>query len=1010
MEPKRFFLSCLFCFFIVLFGRQVKAQPGALKGKVTSESGAPIDGASIVNKTTGKGIATNDAGNFSITASSKDVLVISATGYVTREIAAGGQSNLTVLLKSSDKELGEVVVVGYGTRQKRSITGSVSSVKAEDLKATPIANLAQGLQGRVSGLDMRQNSGTPGGNISIRIRGVNSINGTSEPLYVIDGIQISGTSGINAANPLSQINPSDIESLEVLKDASATAIYGARGANGVIMITTKRGREGITRVTYESYVGQQETTKKMAVLNATEFGQLENDIYNPAVIYADPKTLGQGVNYQDLIFRKATIQNHQLSVTGGNDKTQIALGANYYSQDGVIRNSDYKRYAFRTNLDHKISEVFKVGTSLYYTVTKEHRINAGGTDVDVQSARGGILGKAVAAPPTLQPFKANGSVYPFADQLSGRYKEVVSPLNDLNIKNLYTTNRLLGNVYVAVNIAKGLTYRASFNADIANTLGEYYLPRSIIDSNSLANPNALNGSASNINSNGITLLHESILNYKTSFSEQHTLDITAVYGTQSTINQSNTQSGSGFGNDFTQNNAISNATTSTVVSSKNKSTLDSYLGRISYGFRNKYFVDATARVDGSSVFGANNKYGFFPAVSAGWRIIEETFMKTQTFISDLKLRASYGITGNAGSIGPYNSLATVSGQGYDYNFNNTYTVGINPAGIPNPDLKWEKSSQVDIGLDISLLGNRINLVADYYNKTTNNLLFTKSIPISSGYSTLTGNYGSLENKGIELSANARILTGTVKWDVSGNITFNKNKVLALDGVQDEISRSSYSILKVGYPLGVYKTYLFNGISQTGEALLPGYDARTGGYKVKDVNADGKIDANDLVIVGNAQPAYFFGFSTSVRYKKFDVSGFVQGVQGSKLFNAFRYTFENPVGQQNVLKGLATRWSPTNSSNDFVKGFQGGRLPLSDRWVENNSYIRLKNISLGYTFPAYKFVSGIRVYVSANNLFTVTKYTGWDPESNSYGSSNTLFFDNGTYPAAKSYLIGLQANF
>ena len=1010
MKSVKLLVPLLIPFLFLLGTLSVQAQTVAVKGRVLAENGTPVESASVVGKNSGKGTATNGSGNFTLTIPLNEVLVFSAAGFVSQELRPSGLAPLSVTLKAADRELGEVVVVGYGTRQKKAITGSVSSVKAEDLKATPIANLAQGLQGRVPGLDMRQNSGTPGGNISIRIRGVNSINGTSEPLYVIDGIQISGTSGINAANPLSQINPSDIESLEVLKDASATAIYGARGANGVVLITTKRGREGATRVSYEGYFGQQETTKKMEVLNATRFAQLENDIYSPSVIYADPKSVGEGVYYQDLIFRKANIQNHQLSVTGGNNKTQVALGANYYNQEGIIRNSSYKRYALRTNIDHKISEVFKVGTSLYYTVTNENRVNAGGADVDVQSARGGILGKAVAAPPTLQPYKANGALYPFADQLSGRYKEVVNPLNDLAIKNYYSTNRLLANAYVAVNILKGLTYRASFNADIAGSLGEYYSPRTIVDSNSLANPNALNGTAYNQNFMNRTLLHESILNYKTAIAADHTLDITAVYGTQSAISQSNSQTGSGFGNDFTQNNAISNATTYSVASSKSKSTLDSYLGRVSYGFKNKYFLDATARLDGSSVFGANNKWGFFPAVSGAWRVIEEGFMKNQHVVSDLKLRASYGITGNAGSIGPYNSLTTVSGQGYDYSFNNTYTVGINPTGIPNPDLKWEKSAQTDIGLDLSLLNSRINLVADYYYKRTENLLFTKSIPLSSGYATITGNYASLENKGVELGANARILTGAVKWDASANITFNKNKVLALDGIQNEIARSSYSILKTGYPLGVYKTYLFAGISQTGEALLPGYDARTGGYKVKDVNGDNKIDASDLVITGNAQPKYFFGFSTSLRYRNFDLSGFLQGVQGSRLFNAFRYTFENPVGQQNVLAGLANRWSPTNAGNEFVKGFQGGRLPLSDRWVEDNSYMRLKNVSLGYTFPRYKFVSGVRVYVSANNLLTVTKYTGWDPESNSFGSSNTLFFDNGTYPAAKSFVAGIQANF
>jgi outer membrane receptor protein involved in Fe transport len=391
-------------------------------------------------------------------------------------------------------------------------------------------------------------------------------------------------------------------------------------------------------------------------------------------------------------------------------------------------------------------------------------------------------------------------------------------------------------------------------------------------------------------------------------------------------------------------------------------------------------------------------------------------MKPLNFVSDLKLRASYGVTGNAAAIGPYASLATVAGQTQpflqtlNYSFNHDLLIGIAPTGIPNPDLRWEKSTQYNIGVDIALFRDRLNLVADYYNKRTDDLLFTKAVPLSSGYTSITGNYGSIENKGLELALTGRILTGRFKWDASGNITFNKNKVIELDGIQQEIARSSYSVLKVGEPMGVFKTYLANGITQTGEPLLPGYDARVGGYKVKDVNGDGKISADDQVIVGNAQPDYFFGFSTSLRYDRFDLSTFIQGVQGSRIFNAFRYTFENPLGQGNVLKGLANRWSATNPSNEFVRGFQGGRLPLTERWVEDNSFVRVRNITLGYTIPSFKWVKGVRLYVSGNNLFTFTDYQGWDPESNTFSSSNTLFYDNGTYPAAKSYVFGVQANF
>lgn len=1017
MNQNYYLKSCFVLLLCFSFYIKVNAQSNfQVQGTVVGEDNSPIPGVTIMEKGISKATSSDANGKYSINISdSQGVLVFSFIGYVKKEVAVNGRSTVNVSLEPDVKSLDEVVVVGYGTRQKKSITGSVASVKAAELQATPVANVAQGLQGRVAGLDMRQNSGLPGGNISIKIRGTNSINGISEPLYIIDGLQISAGSGINVANPLSQINPSDIESVEILKDASATAIYGARAANGVILITTKRGKDGVTKVSYDSYFGQQEVTKRMEVLNASQFAQLENEIYAPNLVYADPSLYGAGVNWQDMVFRKANIQNHQLSVTGGNDKTQVALGLNYYDQDGVIRNSDYKRYAFRVNLDHRLSNRFKVGSSLYYTVNNENRIQAGGTNVDVSAARGGLLGMAVGAPPTLQPYREDGSVFPFPDQYDGRYKEISNPIAALAVKNYNTINRFLGNAYLEIDIIKGLNYRAVFNADLTSGLNEVYSPRSIVDANSLSNPLIPSGSAGNYSVYNRSLLHESILTYKTMFHQDHSLNITAVFGSQTDISQSNNQTARGFGNDINQNWATQGAAIMTTSSAKSRSDLDSYMGRIAYGYKDRYFIDLTSRIDGSSRFGENHKYGFFPAVSAAWRIIEEDFMEPLTFFNDFKLRASYGVTGNAAAIGPYQSLATVStgtnsGLPYNYIFNNQIISGVYPDRIPNADLRWEKSTQYDIGLDMAFFSNRLTIVTDYYNKRTNDLLFTKSIPLSSGYGAIQGNYGSLENKGIELAITGKILNGPLKWDVSGNITFNKNKVLTLDGTQNEIARSSFSILKVGEPLGVYRTYLSDGINQTGEPILPGYDGKTGGYKVKDINADGKINSDDLVITGNAQPKYFFGFSTSLAYHNFDLSGFLQGVQGSKLFNAFRYTFENPLGQSNVLAGLADRWSATNPSNDFVKGNQGGRLPLTDRYVEDNSYLRLKNITLGYTIHKYKFINSVRAYIAGNNLFTSTKYEGWDPESNSYGSSNDYFFDNGTYPAAKSFVFGIQANF
>ncbi len=995
--------------FLMLFPLCCIAQDISVKGRVTDGNGAAIPGTTVALKNSTKGTTADSDGNYTIIVGPGATLVFSAIGYQKQEVAINRRTLVNVSLITDDKSLEEVVVVGYGTQRRIETTGAIASVKAADLLQTPVANVAQGLQARVAGVQITQNSGAPGGNVSVRIRGTNSINGTSEPLYVIDGIQIGNTGGINEVSPLSQINPNDIESIEVLKDASSTAVYGARGANGVVLITTKRGKEGVTRVSYDGYAGVQQVNKTIDVLNARQFAQLENEVYKRA-IYADPASVGEGTNWQNLIFRQAPIQSHQLSVSGGNQKTQLALSLNYFNQDGIIKNSNFTRYSLRSNIDHTLSERVRIGTSLYYGYTTSNGVNAGGTGSDILVTRGGVLGAAVAAPPTLVPYRADGSVFPFQDQMNGQYQEVSNPLNQIIPVNRRSNQRFLVNAYADFTLFKGFTYRPSFNADLGTTLAEFYAPLSLLSQSQLASGG---GTADNNSIYSRTLLHESIFTYRTRLADRHTLTATAVLATQTNVNQNYQQAASNFPNDVTENNSVGLAVNRSINSYKSKARLDSYLGRINYGYKDRYFLDLTARVDGASRFGENNKYGFFPAVAGAWRIVEEPFMKGLPVFSDLKLRGSWGITGNAGAIEPYQSLATVSASGLNYNYNHTPVTGINPAAIPNPDLKWERSTQLDIGLDVSLFNNRLSLVADYYNKRTDDLLFQKVLPMSSGYTALTGNFGSIRNQGVELAINGRILPGggrSLQWDASANVTFNQNRVLSLDGVLDELPRSAYALLKVGYPMGLYRTYLFDGISQTGETIVPGYDGRVGGHKVKDLNGDGTITAADQVNVGDAQPNYIFGVSSALRFRGFDLNLFVQGVQGNKLMNLFRYTFETALGQQNVLAGLANRWSPTNPNNEYASGFQGGRLPLSDRYVEDASFVRLKNISLGYTLPKIKGISQVRVYVSANNALTFTKYSGFDPEVNNFGNSNTQFIDNGGYPIARSYLGGLQVTF
>lgn len=982
-----------------------------ITGVVNDEKGMPIPGVSVVLKSTRKGNQTDSNGNFKLVdVPANATLVFSFVGYVTKEIATNGKTLLNVSLSPDSKSLNDVVVVGYGTQRRAATTGAIASVKADELTQTPIANVAQGLQSRVSGVQITQNSAAPGGNISVRIRGINSINGTSEPLYVIDGIQVVNSGGITDISPLSTINPEDIESIDVLKDASSTAIYGSRGANGVVLITTKRGKSGSTRVAFDSYYGSQKVSKTLKLLNAAQFAQSDNEVYN-RTIYADPQSLAEGTDWQSLIFRTAPIQSHQLSITGGDEKTQFVISGNYTGQDGIVISSDFKRYSLRTNLDHKISKTFKVGTSLFSSYSINNSVPYGSTSQDGPAFTSSLMGAALAAPPTLLPYREDGSLFPFALQSGGVNAEVVNPLGLASILNQTDVKRTLANVYGEANILPGLTYRASFSTDLQSSLNNYYSPRSIVNPLTV---NVTSGGASKANSNSTLLLHESILTYDKRFHEDHSLKITGVFASQSNQFNSNTANANGFGNDVTYNEALQLGLVQSVSSNRTAYRIDSYLGRINYGYKDRYFLDLTARQDGSSVFGTSHKYGFFPAVAAAWRIIEEPFMKTQKFFNDLKLRVSYGKTGNAGAISPYQSLSLVGTNGNNnYEFNRAYNLGIAALGISNPDLRWEQSLQADAGLDLAILNNKVTLIVDVYNKKTTGLIYNQLLPLSSGYSSVLGNFASIQNRGIELAASARLFSGVFKWSVNGNISVNRNKVLSIVGGVNETFISSYSVIKVGEPLGVFKTYEFDGIYQTGEPVLPGSGSRTGATKVRDVNGDGVISSADQVISGNPNPKFIYGFSSNMSYKSFDLSAFFAGTEGNKIYNLSRYNFENPSGGKNSFAGVANRWTPTNPSNEFVstQGNQGSRLPISDRFLEDGSFLRLKNVTLGYKLPPIKSIYSLRVYVSGNNLFTITKYTGYDPEVNSFGGSNTVLgVDNIVYPQSKSFLFGVQLAF
>lgn len=1026
-STKRFVpqtISWLVCLLLLLSlpALAQQTQSVTVSGLVTStETNQAIPGANVVIKNTQQGTTTNANGEFTLSAPAGSlVLIISSIGHQTQEVPVTGQSKLTISLQPDDRSLNEVIVVGYGTVKKSDLTGSVSSVKAAELRQTPIANFVQGLQARASGVQVTQNSGAPGGSISVRIRGNSSISGSSEPLYVVDGFPIAGGdnpvagggSGLGADNGnrlsvLSTLNPNDIESMEVLKDASATAIYGTRGANGVVLITTKRGKAGKTRVSYDGYYGQQQIRKTLDVMNATQYAQLQNELTGQA-LFPNPTQLGEGTDWQSLIFRKAPMQSHQLSVSGGNERSQFALSMNYFDQDGIIINSNFKRGSIRVNLDNAVSKNFKIGTSLTYT----YSVNNGAVTATLGDGgpAGGIVLSALTTPPVLNPYNADGTPTLY----TGLYVDANNPVALASeVLNRNTTRRLLGNIFADWTIAEGFTYRASFGGDLVTDTRDSYVTRYVRAGS------VVGGIGGKGNANTNTILHESLLNYHRLLGA-HDLTLTGVFSTQGQMQTADAITGQQFPNDLVLNNNLSQASIITIGSNKQAWRLDSYTGRINYNYKSRYLLTLTGRVDGSSRFGANNKYGFFPSVAGAWRLSEEPFMQGQQVLSDLKLRGSYGLTGNA-DIPLYNSLSRLNSVG-NYNFNNVRTIGIAAANISNPDLKWEKSAQADIGLDFGLFNNRVQVTADVYYKKTTDLLLSRTIPLSSGFGSIFGNYGSVENKGIEVTINAGVLNGRLKWDISGNVSANRNKLTLIDGVRTEIvpgggdgsvgAFTNNSILRVGAPIGSFYGYNFDGIYQTGDNIPTG--RVPGNIRYRDLNGDNVISGADQTIIGNPNPSYIFGINNNLKYKGFDLSLFVQGVQGNQIFNVARLRLEGGASVSNQYATLVDRWTPTNPSNRYPKAVTGQRVNQSDSHIEDGSFIRFKNITLGYTLPAtgkLAWLANSRVYVSANNFATLTNYSGYDPEVNTAGQNNlNLGVDNIGFPVPKSFIAGLQLNF
>jgi TonB-linked SusC/RagA family outer membrane protein len=993
-----------------------------ITGRVTSETGEALPGVSVVVKGTSRGTTTDVQGRYQLSIPEEaTALVYSFVGYVSQEQLVKNRSVIDIQLVPDTKSLNEVVVVGYGQVRKSDLTGAVATVPVEEIRKVAVTSLDQALQGRAAGVQITQNSGAPGGSTSIRIRGGNSIQGDNEPLYVIDGIPFKndGASSGSSFNVLSTLNPSDIESISVLKDASSTAIYGSRGANGVVIITTKRGKAGKSTITFDTYYGIQSVRRKYPVLNGREYAQFVNDantnegrpvVYTPAQIDA----FGEGTHWQDEIFRQAPISNYQLSISGGDEKTQYAIAGGYFKQNGVIVNSDFDRYSFRINLDRKLTSKIKIGNSLTVnrTVTNQAR-----SDGDLGSA-GLVTMAALQFPPILPVRNADGSYLLTNPALAFTADNPVALARDN--KNRNTAYRIFGSIFGDYQIIDGLSLRVSLGIDGILQKQDSYLPRSV--SSGLAQ----GGSAAIFNSQAITWLNENLLTYTRTFNNDHNVSALIGYTQQASRTESNRAQARNFVNDnLGSSNLASGSVPLTPESSIGTWGLQSYLARLNYGYKDKYLLTASFRTDGSSRFGANNRFGYFPSAALAWRVSEEAFLKNNSVVSDLKIRMTYGTTGNQDGIGNYPSYSLLGTQ--NYVFGNTVSTGLGPNQIANPDLSWETTSQADVGVDVGFLNDRITLTADAYLKRTKDLLLNVTVPSTSGFSSAIKNLGKVENKGIELSISSRNLVGAFKWNTDFNFALNRNKVLDIGGAPQIFAGNvanigqglNSGIIRVGEPLGSFFGYVTDGLYQTTDELTALADPqarRPGDRKYADLNGDKKIDDNDRTIIGRSQPKFIGGISNTFSYKGLELTAFFQGVYGNSILNANRYELEYLNATTNQSRDMLNRWTPTNTNTDIPRASTTRPANrVSTRQIEDGSYLRLKNIQLAYNLPASVLkglkIQSVRVYATAQNYLTWTNYSGYDPEVNRFGQdSRSQGFDYASYPAAKTLLFGLNVGF
>jgi TonB-linked SusC/RagA family outer membrane protein len=1025
------------------------AQSIAIKGKVIDNKGIALPGASVKIKGTSNGILTNGNGDYAITVPNNNaVLVFSFISYQTEERVVGTNKLINVTLQDNAVSLNDVVVVGYGETKRKLLSTAVSSVNARQLEDRLVATPGEALVGQVSGVQVSQALGDPGAAPVINIRGLGSIGAGNNPLFVVDGYPL------NSADDFNNINPADIETIQVLKDAAAAAIYGSRGGNGIIIVTTKRGKAGTTKFNFTSNTGFANVSKKVAVLNKDQYIDYVKDAFANSgktlpAIYNDPSVL-PNTDWQNQIFRRGWTQSYALSASGGTDKVTFNVTGSYYKQTGIIKGTDFNRYNLRASMDAQLSKKLKFNFNVApsYAINDQTATGGGLNNALINgigvnpSGVGGTVISALLQPPIIPVRQPNGDYSNATALLSGAGQTFSgNPYNPVAVLDLYkdrtTTGRMLANTGLEYQIIKGLRFKSTFGFEAIINNRNWFVPSTLQSDNAptanINNPLLSNVRARVTQGTNYNYVSENTLNYNTRFGKNHSLTLLAGYSFQKNTYTESSQSGQ---SGTTTNSIVQNPNDAGIILGTYANTanaLISTFGRADYNYKDKYILSGSLRSDGSSRFGLNKQYATFPAVSAAWRVGEESFMKNVPAISELKLRGSYGVSGN-NNIGDYNSQSYATQVNYVFGTGNASPVfGFSPSSLANTDLTWETNKQTDIAIEIGLLSDRIYFSADAYHRVTSNLLLSRGVPAIYGFATsIFTNIGSVENNGLEFSIKTVNLKNKFKWSTDANISFNQNKVISLtdDGsfvgydaafgytnsirvVPGEAMSSFYGYKQIG----VYK----DAADVAASAKWASGGSVPGDVKYADINGDGKIDASDIVNIGSPLPKFTYGITNRFDYKSFSLSFLFQGVYGNKVLNSSdRYT-DYYNGSFNVRTNALNRWRSATDQGDGMTPRAAVTNPssttvVSTRNIFDGSYLRLRNINLGYSLTGRALkalnISSARIFISAENVATFTKYFGYNPEVNVWAASPQPRFgvDQGTYPLPRTFSLGLNIGF